>query len=510
MKKYIQPFLYASLLFSISLSSCTKNFTEINTDPNNIPFALPEQLLAPALTQVMTYNMTRNRTFNNELMQVTVNQSDADITVFRYDFKDSYSDYLYNGWYTQLTNIKDIYRYSSEALNYNASYMGISLTLQSWIYSMLTDSYGDIPFSESNKGKSDNIIEPKFDTQKDIYDSIFANLDSANTLLSKGASITAASDPVFNGDIAKWRKFSNSLYLRLLLRVSGKKEVQPKVVAKIQEIIGSSAKYPLMASNDDNAVLRWTGDGAYVSPFMNTRPQDFRVPSICSFFIDHLVTWSDPRINAPEYGIGGVNRLGLAPISGNYVGVHSGYIPGQGEAKGSYFYATDSKIGTAAPAITMQTEPKTGLIMNYAELQFILAECVVKGWINGDAEQYYKNGIESGIKYWIPEYNVPIEDYIAGADIQWNSNGTFDEKMEQIGLQKYYVLLWADLEQWFEYRRTGHPILEKGPGLKNGGIMPARMKYPIYVRATNPTNYKAAIQRQGPDEISTQVWWQKP
>jgi hypothetical protein len=82
--------------------------------------------------------------------------------------------------------------------------------------------------------------------------------------------------------------------------------------------------------------------------------------------------------------------------------------------------------------------------------------------------------------------------------------------MEQIHLQKYYSMFWTDFEQWFEYRRTGHPVLPKGNGLRNNGIMPARLTYPVYVQSANPTNYTAAVAAQGADEISTNVWWQKP
>ena len=82
--------------------------------------------------------------------------------------------------------------------------------------------------------------------------------------------------------------------------------------------------------------------------------------------------------------------------------------------------------------------------------------------------------------------------------------------MEQIHLQKYYALFLVDLQQWFEYRRTGHPILPQGPGLQNNGEMPSRMTYPVYVQSTNPTNYQLAVAAQGPDAINTKVWWQKP
>jgi hypothetical protein len=96
------------------------------------------------------------------------------------------------------------------------------------------------------------------------------------------------------------------------------------------------------------------------------------------------------------------------------------------------------------------------------------------------------------------------------ASIEWNNAATLDQKMERIHLQKYYALFLEDLQQWFEYRRTGHPVLMTNNGFKNNGVMPARMVYPVYVQSANPTNYQAAVAAQGPDLISTQVWWQKP
>ncbi|HJT74422.1 MAG TPA: SusD/RagB family nutrient-binding outer membrane lipoprotein, partial [Chitinophaga sp.] len=99
---------------------------------------------------------------------------------------------------------------------------------------------------------------------------------------------------------------------------------------------------------------------------------------------------------------------------------------------------------------------------------------------------------------------------LTAADIQWIESATLEEKMERIHLQKYYALFLVDMQQWFEYRRTGHPALPHGSGLRNNGVMPARMTYPVYVQSTNPTNYRIAVNNQGPDVISTQVWWQKP
>lgn len=492
------------LMCSIVLTSCTKDFEKTNTSPNGTPVALPQQLLPPALVSTLSYGMIRNRNFNNELMQVSVDPGDAEGKVFRYDYRATWADYLYNGWYSELTNFKDIYKIASQELTYNKSYMGISLICQSWIYSMLTDTYGDIPYFQSNLAKDSGIYEPVFDKQRDIYLDIFKKLEEANTLLSTGTAIIGSSDPVYSGNIAKWRKFGNSLYLRLLLRLSGKAEVADSCISKFKDIVEVNAtKYPLIANNDESAILRWTGVGPYSSPFLSVREQDFRAPGLGSFFIDNLANWNDPRIDIPVYGSNGINRWGIAPYSGTFQGIPSGYAPGENPVKKAYFYSNTS-------ASSLMTEPLTGMIMNYAELQFILAEAVVKGWISGSAESYYNNGALNSITLWIPTWPVAITDYLAAADIQWVESAMTDEKMEKIHLQKYYALFLTDMQQWFEYRRTGHPALPHGAGLRNNGVMPARMTYPVYVQSTNPTNYKIAVANQGPDVISTQVWWQKP
>jgi hypothetical protein len=155
------------------------------------------------------------------------------------------------------------------------------------------------------------------------------------------------------------------------------------------------------------------------------------------------------------------------------------------------------------------SDPLMGNIMNYPELQFILAEAAAKGWIATPAKTYYDRGVSNAITFWLPDFVVPT-DYQTTADIVWDDTASLDVKMEQIHVQKYYTIFWTDFEQWFEYRRTGHPILPKGAGLLNGGVMPARITYPVYVQSSNPTSYKAAVASQGADVLSTQVWWQKP
>lgn len=514
MKKLSSHRLYLALFFSIMLAvSCTKDFEKINTDPNDTPNAMPEQLLAPALVNSLTYTQIRNRNFNNELMQVTVNMSEADGQVFRYDFRSNWSDYLYNGLYSQLTNFKDIYIIASDSTTpvYSKSYMAISLICQAWAYSILTDTYGDIPFFQSNKARDSAIYEPEFDKQKDIYAGIFAMLEEANSYLGATSpappAIITSSDPVFAGNLSRWRKFGNSLYLRLLLRISGKAAVTQTCADKIKDIVEiNNSNYPIMTHIDESAILRWTGTGPYTSPYNSVREQDFRAPGIASFFIDNLVNWNDPRIDIPNWGISGINRWGIAPSAGSFVGVPSGYSPGSGVVKRSYFYSNTS-------AVSLQTEPMTGIMMTYAEMNFILCEAAIKGWITGDAETYYNQGALQSIRQWLPSWPLApmtIQSHLTAADIEWDNNLTLDEKMERLHLQKYYSLFLTDQQQWFEHRRTGHPTLPAGDGLANNGEMPARMVYPIYVQSANPSNYQLAVAGQGPDIISTKVWWQKP
>ncbi|QEC44310.1 SusD/RagB family nutrient-binding outer membrane lipoprotein [Pseudobacter ginsenosidimutans] len=506
-------------LAALSFTACKKGFEKENTDPIGITDAPPEKFLTPALVNTLSANLTRNRNFNNELMQVTVTQSEDENAIFRYDFRPNVADLTWNAWYSELTNFKEIFTVASMPEYENDSWKGISLALEAWVFSLLTDSYGDIPFTEANRGK-EGIVEPAFDKQKDIYNGLLDKLEKANELLSGNKVIVAAADPVYNGDVSRWRKLANSLHLRLLLRLSGKQETATVMIDKIKEIIGNPSKYPVFTSNDESAVLKWNGTTvpgvALSSPFVTSlREADFNIPSLCNFFIGPLREWNDPRLDlSTKYGNGTRNRIGIAPGSNGFAGVNSGYPVGGGEPKQAFFYSM------GASDYSLQKNPLTGIIMTYAELQFIFAEAAAKGWITGDAGTYYHNGIANAINYWVPVFttdiaNAEFTDYVTAANIGWDDAlpldaTTGDSKMERIHLQKYYSLFMTDFQQWFEFRRTGHPILPKGEGLFNGGVMPARLNYPVYVQAANPTNYKLAVESMGGDAVSTQVWWQKP
>ena len=444
---------------------------------------LPETLFATALHTVVNRNLNRAMRLTNELMQVHVTTSDAD-EIHRYVIRPLESDYMWNNWYLQLTNFKDMYSGAS-VINSN-NYMGIALIMDVWVSSLITDTYGDVPYSQANQGKDQGILQPKFDSQQSIYESLFKKLEEANTLLKTPSTIVDAEkslEPLYNGDMLKWRKFGNSLYLRLLMRASNKTEVN--TAAKITEIVDTKkAEYPIFTSNDDSAILKFQSTPPLVSEFYNYRDIDFNTGSgLSEFFIDNLNNWEDPRLEkwATKY-------------ENSYQGIKSGYPVGQvPEIKSKYVLA-------------LKNEPLLGNIMNYAELQFILAEAAVRGFVDGSAQTYYENGVKAAITMW--GYTVPA-DYLTATTAKWVPSDNDYQKTEKIMLQKYYTLLFTDFQQWFEYRRTGFPILPKGEGLQNGGLMPSRLKYPVNVQSLNGANYKEAVANMGGDDLNVKVWWNK-
>lgn len=507
-------------ILSLSTVSCTKDFTDVNTDPIGRRTAEAHQLLTPALVNVLNANMVRNWNFNNQLMQVTVEINDSEGRVFRYDVRRNQADYTWNNWYTNLTDLRDIYTIASQPGSLNKSYQAISLITQSWVYSLVTDTYGDVPYSDANSGKAD-IMEPAFDKQRAIYEDMFLKLEQANQLLKEGTAIVPTSDPVFKGDVSKWRRFGNSLYLRLLLRVAGKAEVSATTIAKIKQMVDTApAEYPVMENNSQTARILWNGTNSstavFSSPFMvNIRAVDFRNMPVCDFFLGKLVNWDDPRVD-PALGTASVPRFGLDRGPDGWVGVSSGYSPGSGVVQQTHFNSdTENKL-------TLQTDVNTGIIMNSAEVAFIKAEAAAKGWISGPVQNYYYKGMADAINYWMPTYitnptDANFQNYINTAGLTWDATLPLDatafgskSQMESILVQKYYAMFLVDFQQWFEYRRTGHPILPKGPGLVNGGRMPARLNYPLITQSTNPTSYRNAVAAQGADDINTLVWWQRP
>lgn len=476
-----QNTFYTTILcfFIIGFTSCTKGFIESNTNPNGPRTAQPDALLEAALYNMVQQNQTRALRLTHELMQVHVTTVNSD-EIHRYIIRPSESDYMWNNWYVNLIDFRDMYKVA-DSLNLS-SYKGIALILESWTFSLLTDTYGNVPYFDALKGK-DDVYQPKFDRQQDIYQDIYKKLEEANTLLAQGQALTTpARDPLYKGDVNMWRKFGNSLYLRLLLRTAARTELGASTKIK-QMVVDAPAQYPLMGSNAESAVLMFTTTPPYVSAFNTFRAFDFSGDNgLSQFFIGTLNKWADPRRTI------WANPVGVD----NWEGVASGYAPGQ----------VPDRLSTYKDAL--MNEPRLGNILNYAEVQFMLAEAVAKNYITGDAKAYYDKGVQNAITFWGAA--VPAT-YFDNTEIKWDNTWSLEQKMEKIITQKYFTYFFTDFQAWFEHRRTGYPILPIGPGVQNDKIMPARLYYPTSVQSLNRTNYALAVKDMGVDDLKTKVWW---
>ncbi|WP_160068925.1 SusD/RagB family nutrient-binding outer membrane lipoprotein [Sphingobacterium bovisgrunnientis] len=465
--------------------SCTGDFVDINTNPNESAKVSPQALIGPTLYKTLAANLDRNMRINNELMQVTVTTNN-NLEFHRYEVRATETEHMWRNWYVELTNIRDIYTSAGvgQQSGYKA-YQGVSRILDVWVSSMLTDMYGDVPYFESNLGYKELNRTPVYDKQIDIYRDLFLKLEQANQLLSEDELPESHQnmDPLFAGNTAKWRKFGNSLYLRLLLRVSHKPELN--AVLKIREIVETkSSQYPIMSSHDDSAILYFTTQEPYINPYMNSREIDFNGNKGYShFFIENLIAMADPRLSL----------WATQPTLGSYLGMQSGYPRGQ----------VPERLSTFHPSL--MTSSRLGNILNYAELQFILAECALKGiTYSGDAWQHYQNGVNSAMQIWGVE--LPAT-YLSNERVGFFPTDTNESKLKKIHLQKYYSLFFTDFQQWYEYRRTRALDLIQGPGLE-GRKMPVRMTYPLITQALNKDNYDEASARMGGNTPNSLMWWQ--
>lgn len=489
MKRISKPFIIALSSAALLLGSCTKDFVDHNTNPNASTVASPQSLLAPTLVTTINNNLNRNFRLNNEFMQVTVTTINSR-EFHRYIVRPSEADYSWRNWYRQLTNIRDIYNRAEEGqLAGFETFKGISRILDAWVGSMLTDMYGDVPYLGSNLGYLEQNITPEFDKQKDIYASIFDKLHEADTLLSKNINLpndVVFSDPIYDGEALKWRKFGNALRLRLLMRVAHTGEFD--AVAKIKEMVDIAPQdYPLFDNNEESATLIFSGENPFQNQFHNARDYDFNGDKGYSeFFINNFLELQDPRLPI----------LATEATLGVYSGMQSGYAQGVIPQRESTL------------PLALKTDGRLGNILNYAEQQFLLAEAALNGYIQGNPTDYYNQGVVGAMDYWGVEEFQP-EEYLLNPKANLDQAANYQDKLERIHLQKFYAMLFTDFQQWYEYRRTRALNLYQGNGLGNNGQMPSRLNYPILTRTFNYENYQKAVESMGGDSLNEKVWWEK-
>ncbi len=483
------------LLLTGLVVGCTDGFEELNTDPNRPKEISPGVMLGQLQYRIVNTSVNAARSFTHELMQVDAPRASAGGGgLHRYVVNPGAG--VWSSFYGYLTDIEDIYAIADRLRENN--YKAIALVYKCWAYSILTDLYGDVPYSQAIKATEGN-FKPQFDKQQDIYVQLLKDLETTNALFDDTKALTYAGDLVFNANaltggknpgILRWRKFANSLRLRLLLRLS-KREGEVNVNSQITAILADPVKYPLLSTNADDAIFRYPGTFPYYNQYFNARQVDWRDGNyFTKFFLGKLNADNDPR-----------RAVWVMPVTVNgssvYQGIDSGYPTTIEYAVGRNSSYTDA----------LKTLPQLGVMMPYAEVEFIKAELALKGFSTGKtAKAHYDAGIAASIAQW--GATMP-GGFLQQPGVAYDATATVEKQLEQIILQKYYAYFFVDYQAWFEKRRTGYPVLARGAGIPAENNFPYRVPYPTYLQSLNPEGLAVAVASMGGDNSDNRVWWNK-
>ena len=539
MKNIKDSFIFVLALVFTIVVSC-KDLTELNINPNDIaPEIADVNLLLPTVI--------------TGVGQTVLGLGFGDIAgVMQYTQKDGWSgghnsydwdnsSSSWSGYYGILRNADEYYN-KAVAGGYEF-HQGVGLILKAYTFGLITDLWGDAPYTDALKAEQgSDFFKPAFDAQQDIYQGILADLETANTLLSKSnadyENINSTQDVLYNGDVTKWRKLANSLALRYYMRLSVK---EPGYAEEgISKITSDSGKYPLITTSADDASIGYIGEAAGDSWPTNTvfdvSPSgSYMRLKLCSTLVETLQGLDDPRlgvwankIEIPFVLVSGTNvdrvvngkreisqdvadaYLATNGVSIDFDQEYVGIPPGCKVAQ-IYNKKPDAGQGTYNPHVSqlndMYKAAKGDLLqmrlISAAEVNFILAEAAMHGWVPGTPEEYYADGIQQSFNAW--GIGSSFSSYIEGVPYSG---------LESIMTQKWIAGWSAAAEAWFDWRRTGLPELQAGEVAKRQAL-PLRFYYHLTDEIEkNRENAEAAIAKLEPtvflgDETSNNSAWSK-
>ncbi len=478
--KNIAPILF---FFSLFVVSCTKDFDSINDNPNEPQEVSPEFLLTNVIaaeSNEHTYN--QGLRLNNYLAQFN-----ADVEFERIDRYELGSNSRYwNLIYGLLADLE-----SMETLpGYNEAFDGVAEILRSYLFSQLTDMWGDVPYSEAI-GFADFNFTPIYDTQESIYtdleNGILARLDAAVSQL-QNTSESIRGDIMFGNDLTKWIRFANSLRVRYYLRIS-------KRITDFSELQQLADENMLMQSNTDNAVLPYLSSAPNQFPLFSASTGIYQGLKMSETVEQTLKNWNDPRIAVF------FNPTQESVLAGNPE--YKGMPNGLSTQTISEMDILLNDVSNMSDRFRVVPDGVDAQLMLYSEVQFALAEAVERGYITGNAQTYYENGIKAHFEY----YNTEVPGGYFSREVI-ALNGGMNENLEKILTQKWLSLFMVGHEAWFNIRRTGIPALIPGPDNFNNDRYPSRYLYPESEQAANKENYDQAVTRIGGDHINVNCWWE--
>jgi hypothetical protein len=477
-------------LVVLLFSACTKDFEELNTNPNQPTTAHVDYLFTESLVRGVGGYGTG---VHSEMWTFEVwCQMMADINGINnpgeyYAFSGDWNNELWCEWYADaiapVNQVVILTQGKPSLVNKNA----IARIWRAYLFHRITDLWGDVPYTEALRGvnaEGESIMTPKYDTQQSIYRDLIKELKEASASLDQSIDSYSMADAMYQGDVNKWKRFSNTLCLRLLLRISN---ADPSFAET--EIKALTAQNEFISSNNEGAHFVYNNEFKHYFYEIAVNGQGLRNPSY--YFLEMLNTTNDPRVSVYAQKTPSSQVLGTAP----YVGVPNLKTSGELGNLGFDVFST-SECGSYFLNLTTP-----GTTLSYAESCFLQSEAALKGWGTSiDAQQAFKDGIRAHMEF-VEVHDTAITNYI--------QNTTWTASLEQIITQKYITLAYRDAYEAFaEYRRTGFPVLKDYEGnLIPNATYPQRLSYPPSELTLNGNNVSQV--GEGIDDMHSKVWWAK-
>jgi hypothetical protein len=479
---------YISIALSITVlsfaTSCKKTLVDINKNPNASENAQPDYLLSGVIKNIADSYWGLDNNMDASLLFVQnwskIQYTDPD----RYIYTGSSFQSLWTTAYTKgVINLNQIIKLADAQANPN--YKGVALVLRSWVFTLLTDQYGDVPYKQAIN--IDQYLTPAYDTQKDVYFALLDDLKNAQASLDPNGKavigdLIYGNKTLFPNNIAEWKKFANSLRLRIALRIADREPEKAKqVIADIQAEGGG-----YISSNVGTAQLVYDNSPNQnpVSNLFDTR-NDYRISQT---IVNKLFDLKDPRL--PVYAS---PTEDATPTT--YVGLPNGLLVGDAA---NYGFTKTSKPGTYflaphAPAV----------IISYAEVLFDRAEAVERGFATGNAADLYNQAVTASLNQYGITGSTEISTYLSQAAVKYDASNY----KKSIGNQKWIALFGQGLEAFAEWRRLDYPQLQPAVAGTLNGKIPVRFIYPGTEQTLNGTSYRAAVANQGADVLTTKLWF---
>lgn len=493
MKKILK---YTTLLLVIVLMASCQEFLDVNDDPNN-PVSVTPDLVLP-VAQVYTANIMQGNTVRRlnmlgNMMMYNWSQSDGYAWYpdeFKYNVTSSFYQGIFNDSYSNALKQYQILDQLEAPYDY---YRAIAKIMKAYHFQLLVDCYGDVPYTEALMRSQE--ATPVYDDAQTIYADLITELDTAIMLINNAITPVepGADDAIFGGDMTNWKKFANTVKLRILVRQASMSGKEGYIKGEFDKITAEGSGF---VTTDVTVNPGYVKEENKQSPFWNyfgedvagTETMNYKATSATKFILEYLAELNDPRLDS----------LYEKPATG-HLGVPQGLLDYDTPIVDAFMPEFVSNIG---PGL-LQGPDQDAMIYTLAECYFNLAEARLKGLLTAgpEAKALYEMGIQASFDNLgvgdASSYYGQVKDLVG-----WDASS---DKLQAIITQKWIAVNGQTAEQsWFDYSRTGFPKNLPLSLLASTPDRPVRLFYPAGEYSSNGAN----VPKQ-PDAFTEKIFWGK-